>query len=444
MKILLVDDDRDFGEAASQWLTRHEHVVHFALTGREASDLVSSQRFDVAVIDLMLPDTSGIDLLQKLKQVREELEVVILTGSGSIESAVEAMRCGAYDYLTKPFPLARLAERCRLAADHGQLLRENRRLKECLKRKRTESKIIGTSPAVCELRRWIRRVAATDKPVLIQGESGTGKELVAQAVQQQSARADQPFLIINCAALPESLVESELFGHERGAFTGAISQKDGLFEVADRGTILIDELGELPLALQAKLLRILENGTYRRVGSHVEQTVDVRLIAATNRDLAAEVAAGRFREDLYYRINVLTLTVPPLRERIVDLPDLISHYLPAGWQIESAAERALRAYHWPGNIRQLIHAIERAAILADDRVITLDDLPAEVSQGCLQGRTLSAPLAPVSDSLEELERKHVIKVLQSTSGNKSEAARALGVHRRTLYRLLDRLGLNPE
>jgi DNA-binding NtrC family response regulator len=442
MQLLLVDDDHDFRETAAAWLRRHGHEVHTAPDGRSALEVARRQACDVAVLDLRLPDLSGIDLLSALKGLSEELEIVLLTGSGTIETAVEAMRRGAYDYLTKPFPLARLEERCRLAGDHARLLRENRQLKALLRRDRGTSELLGDSAPMQEVRRLIGRVAPTDKPVLILGESGTGKELVARGVQEQSHRAGKPFVVINCAALPETLVESELFGHEKGAFTGAVVRKDGLFDVADGGTLFIDEIGELPLALQPKLLRVLENGTFRRIGSHQERKVDVRLIAATHRELPAEVAAGRFREDLFYRINVLTIRLPPLRERRDDLPRLVARYLPPEWELEPDVWRVLRDYPWPGNVRELINVLERAAILADDRLVTIDDLPAElVTRGSLTAARPMADIEPPTERLDDWERSHVIKVLQQARGNKSLAARQLGVHRRTLYRLLERLGI---
>ena len=301
-----------------------------------------------------------------------------------------------------------------------------------------------------ELFRLIERVGPTDKTVLIQGESGTGKELVARAIQKASLRAEKPFVTINCAALPEQLVESELFGHEKGSFTGAVATKPGLFEVADGGTLFIDEIGELPGSLQPKLLRVLEDGSMRRVGSALERRVNVRIIAATNRNLEQEVQQNRFREDLFYRINVLSLVLPSLRERADDIPLLIQHFLPQGWRITDEARNALEKYRWPGNVRQLSNVIERATILADDQVVSIDDLPRDVlgQTPAFTARTI-APVAQSSrtdsennddsdTSLASIERAHVLDVLKSCQGNKARAARALGIHRRKLYRLLER------
>jgi transcriptional regulator with GAF, ATPase, and Fis domain len=303
-------------------------------------------------------------------------------------------------------------------------------------------RMIGESKPMDEVLRLIERVGPTDKAVLIQGESGTGKELVARGIHQTSARADKPLVTINCAALPEQLVESELFGHEKGSFTGATAAKNGLFEVADGGTLFIDEIGELPLGLQPKLLRVLEDGSFRRVGSHQERRVNVRLIAATNRDLAEEVSEGRFREDLYYRINVMSLVLPPLRERGSDVNLLIDHYLGNDWEIEDDARAALAGYRWPGNVRQLINALERATILADERLITLDDLPHEVVESPPQVHS-SIETIQVK-RLDLIERAHIIDVLRQERGNKARAARSLGIHRRKLYRLMERFEIGED
>ncbi len=286
-----------------------------------------------------------------------------------------------------------------------------------------------------EVFRLIERAGPSDKAILIQGETGSGKELVARALQQSSPRADKPFVTINCGALPEQLVESELFGHEKGSFTGATDDKAGLFEVADRGTMFIDEVGELPLSLQPKLLRVLEDGSMRRVGSHKERRVDVRIVAATNRDMAEEVKAGRFREDLYYRINVMSLVLPPLRKRQGDIPLLIDHFLGPDWEIEPDAQATLENYDWPGNIRQLINTIERAVILADDRTVTRDDLPDEICS--------ATPVEPDQDAVDgetlaAIERDHIEKIFRREQGQKVKTARVLGIHRRSLYRMLEK------
>jgi transcriptional regulator with PAS, ATPase and Fis domain len=311
-----------------------------------------------------------------------------------------------------------------------------------LQRDQARSEMIGDSPAMHEVFHLISRAGPTDKAILIQGESGTGKELVARALHRQSPRADKPLVVINCAALPESLLESELFGHEKGSFTGAIAAKQGLFELADEGTLFIDEIGEMPGSLQAKLLRVLEDGSMRRVGSLKERRVNVRLLAATNRNLEAEVKAGRFREDLFYRINVMSLNLPPLRERAGDIPALVSRFLSPDWKIEPAAMQALEKYPWPGNIRQLSNAIERAKILANEGVVTMHDIPREVAT--FVGRAAATTSTDTNhNTLESVERAHVLEVLNRERGNKARAARALGLSRRSLYRLLEKYGIEP-
>jgi len=425
-------------------MTRHGHVVVDAARGEVALRHLAERRFDVAIIDLYLPDMSGMDLLQHLQREESETETILLTGGATVETAVEAMKRGASDYLTKPFPLAALEERCRKAAEHGRLRREAEQWKAVARRQVGADAMVGESAGLRDVRRLIERVAPTDKPVLIQGETGAGKELVARAVQRHSRRADRPFVAVNCAALPEQLIESELFGHEKGAFTGAADAKPGLFEVADGGTLFIDEVGELPGPLQPKLLRVLEDGSLRRVGSAKERRVDVRIVAATNRDLRIEVRERRFREDLWYRINVFPIAVPPLRDRLGDIPLLVRHFLPADWTITPDAQAALQDYRWPGNVRQLRNVLDRAMILANDRTVTMDDLPSELVDDTATTRSPSG-VAPLLDStLETLERTHVQAILQECGGNKSQAARALGIHRRKLYRLLERLGVTDE
>ncbi len=298
--------------------------------------------------------------------------------------------------------------------------------------------MIGQSPAMQEIFRLIERAGLSEKAILILGESGTGKELVARALHRQSRRAEKPMVVINCAALPETLLESELFGHEKGSFTGAVNSKSGLFEVADGGTLFIDEIGELPGSLQAKLLRVLEDGSMRRIGSVQERRVNVRLLAATNRDLTHEVEAKRFREDLFYRINVMSLELPPLRQRRGDIALLVNHFLGPGWEIERPALEAMERYAWPGNVRQLINAIERAKILADSEIIRLQNLPREVVSPATATEAQTTATLESTDHLETIQRGKVVEVMRRESGNKSKAARALGIDRRKLYRLLEK------
>jgi DNA-binding NtrC family response regulator len=437
--LLVVDDDLEFRETLVTRLARGGFAVQSAGNGEEALGLAQRRNFDVAVFDMMMPGMSGLELLKHFKESHPECEVILLTGQGSIETAVEAMKLGAYDYLQKPFSLKELEAVAEKAFERRSLRKENTQLKAIIERDQPSHQMVGQSPAMKEVFRLIERAGPSEKAILIQGESGTGKELVARALHTQSSRSDKPMVIINCAALPESLLESELFGHERGAFTGAIGAKPGLFEVADGGTLFIDEIGELPGSLQAKLLRVLEDGSLRRIGSVQERRVNVRLIAATNRNLAREVEASRFREDLYYRINVMSLELPPLRERQGDIPLLVMHFLGAGWEIEPAALEAMQRYHWPGNVRQLINALERAKILSDSEIIRAQDLPREVL--CSPTTSLSSSPLEMPDDLASIQRCKVVEVLRRESGNKSKAARTLGIDRRKLYRLLEKYSI---
>jgi len=439
IELLLVEDEADFRDTCARWMTRKGHRVEQAANGQEALAVCERRQFDVAVVDMNMPGISGLELLERMKSANIETEVIILTGQGTIETAVQAMKMGACDYLTKPFPLDDLEQRCRLAWKRGRLAKENRQLREIIRRSEPKTEMVGESPLMKDVFRLVERVAPTDKAVLIQGESGTGKELIARAIQQNSRRANRPFVTVNCAALPENLVESELFGHQKGSFTGASGEKPGLFEVADGGTLFIDEIGELPLHLQPKLLRVLEDGSMRRVGSLKERNVDVRIIAATNCDLAAAVAEGAFREDLYYRINVMSLQLPPLRDRGGDVGLLVDHFVGEDWEVEPDARAAMEGYAWPGNVRQLMNALDRATVLADAHTITVDDLPHEVID-----RPGGAPRPALRDlqRLDEIEKAHIIEVLQREKGNKARAARALGIHRRKLYRLLERFDLH--
>lgn len=456
IRLLMVEDDDDFRDACARWMQRKGHQVTAVASGAEALSLCESQFFEVAVFDMNMPGMSGLELLQRVQQAKVEMEILILTGQGTIESAVSAMKMGACDFLTKPCALGDLEHRCLLARERGQLRKENRQLKAVISRERPTIPLIGHSPPMKAVSRMVEKVAPTDKPVLIQGESGTGKEVVARAIQQTGPLRDKPFVTVNCAALPEQLVESELFGHQKGSFTGATAEKLGLFEIADGGTIFIDEIGELPLSLQPKLLRVLEDGSMRRIGSHKERVVHVRIIAATNRDLASEVKASNFREDLFYRINVLSLHLPPLRERDGDINRLIDHYLPPPWHIHPLARQALNRHSWPGNVRELINVLQRGTILGEGEELTIDDLPAEIAAGVDRElavdepatsepetvATSTAPLPPPirckSVKLDDVAKSHVLEVLAREDGNKARAARKLGIHRRKLYRLLER------
>ncbi|WP_283434191.1 sigma-54-dependent transcriptional regulator [Neorhodopirellula lusitana] len=438
LHILFVDDDEDLALGYVRWFEMNGHRVTHTLSGQDGVGECQKHDFDIAILDWNMPGLSGLELVQRMRDVNPDTEVIVLTAEGSIDNAVESMRRGVFDFLSKPFPMSELERRCYAAMERRNLRRENTQLREVIDRAQPPApKMLGESRPMQKIHRLIDRVAPTDKPVLIEGESGTGKELVAKAIHLGSPRGHRPIVTVNCAALPEKLVESELFGHEMGAFTGATSAKPGLFEVADGSTLFIDEVGELPLALQPKLLRVLEDGTMRRVGSERERRVDVRIVAATNRHLETEVAEGRFREDLFYRINVLAIDLPPLRKRGDDVGLLIDQFLGDQHELDEDARAALLAYSWPGNVRQLINTIERAKILSDD-VILLDDLPSQFESA--SGGISSEDDVP-QGSLISLQREHIKEVLEQENGNKSAAARVLGVERRKLYRMMKQHGL---
>jgi DNA-binding NtrC family response regulator len=438
LSLLLVDDDDGLRSDMADFFQRQGHRVAQCDNGERALELAEQQSFDVVVLDLVMPGQSGMQVLTKLKERSAECEVVVLSGEATIEKAVEAMKLGAREVLTKPISLKELDRLVRKAYETGQLRKENSQLKAMLRRQQGSVEIIGQSPAMQAVFRLVERVGPTDKPILVQGESGTGKELIARALHQSSHLADKPLVVINCAALPATLLESELFGYEKGAFTGAVGMKQGLFEVADGGTLFIDEIGELAGELQAKLLRVLEDGSLRRVGSVKERRVHVRLIAATNRDLQEEVKAKRFREDLYYRINVLTIELPPLRQRAGDLRLLVQHFADNDWQIDPEVIPVLERYSWPGNVRQLQNAIDRAKILANDDHIHVDNLPPEIVASAHERPVISA----AGDvDLDTLTRHHIVATYGRHHGNKARTARALGIGRRTLYRLLEKYGI---
>jgi DNA-binding NtrC family response regulator len=443
VELLLVDDEDDFRDSAAEFFIRRGHNVTSVRSGREAIQACRERQFDVAVVDVHMPEMDGVELLKRMRADGEHTQILMLTGGATVSTAVASLKAGAVDYVTKPIRLADLESLIRRAARTADLERKNAQLREVIHRSQSGSKIIGQSPQIHEVLRLIDRVAPSDKPVLIEGESGTGKELVARAIHAAGPLAESPLVVINCAALPEPLLESELFGHEKGAFTGAVAAKPGLFEMADGGTLFIDEFGELAGALQAKLLRVLEDGLIRRVGSVKERRVRVRILAATNRDLAEEVACGNFREDLYYRINVLRIALPPLRERPGDISILIDHFLGKQWTLEPGVKELLCGCSWPGNVRQLANALERGKLLADeDHVIRAANLPVEITQIKTGGSSPhSGIFAESPASLAMINKRHVQETLNRLSGNKAQAARALGINRRSLYRLIEKYGL---
>lgn len=437
--LLVLDDDQELREQLARNLERAGYRVHLAASVHQALELLTQHDIAVAIVDHFMPDATGMDFLSGLVCQEHDCAVIMMSGKGTVPLAVEAMKQGAVDFLMKPVRLQDLLKVIERQIHTRCVASENAHLKELLKRQTNQSTLIGHSEPMLHVERLIQRMGPTDKPVLILGESGTGKELAAREIVRYSPLKDKPLVTINCAALTEPLLESELFGHEKGSFTGATATKPGLFEVADGGTLFIDEIGELSQTLQPKLLRVLEDGSLRRIGSIKERHVHVRLIAATNRQLDLDVKAGKFREDLFYRINMLTLSLPPLRDRGSDIELLVRHFLGDGWRIEPQALEGLLLYDWPGNVRQLRNALERAKILADDNLIEWRNFPEEIITSS------QSPRRPGSDDTLELDhmtRSHLTEALQRAAKNKTKAAQLLGVTRRSLYRLLEKHGIS--
>lgn len=426
------------------------YAVSEAADGDEALNLVRERAFDAVLTDVRMARMDGIHTLKSVLEYNPALPVVLMTAYSSVETAVEALRLEAYDYLVKPLDFEILRHTLRQAIEHSRLSVENRELRRQLSEAAARPGILGRSPAMLAMQETIATVAPTEATVLITGESGTGKELVARALHSGSARADKPMVTVNCAALAENLLESELFGHEKGSFTGADRRREGRFVQANGGTLFLDEIGEMPLPLQAKLLRALQEGEVQRVGSDAPLTVDVRVLAATNRDLREEVARRRFREDLYFRLNVISLEVPPLRDRGEDIPVLAAHFLErfAGRNRKSIrgfspqAVDSLLRYAWPGNVRELENAVERAVILCNGDLITRRELPAAITEAASPEEASSAAVGALAGlPLDELERRAIGETLRCTGDNKSEAARQLGITRATLHNKLRKYGL---
>ncbi|HLM56700.1 MAG TPA: sigma-54 dependent transcriptional regulator [Pyrinomonadaceae bacterium] len=448
IRVLVVDDDSVLRKLVNDQVGRMGFDSQPAASGEEALDTLSKSDFDVVLLDIRMPGLSGLEALREIRKMEDPPEVIMLTADTSLTTGIEAMRLGAYDYLTKPAALEEIEAVIRKADEKRKLVRQNASLKDAVRPVSTEdtSALVYRSRVMEGLAALAETAARSDSTVVITGESGTGKDVLARFIHAHSLRADSPMIAVNCAALPESLFESEFFGHERGAFTGATSTKRGLIEAADSSTLFLDEVGEMPPQTQVKLLRFLEEGRFRRVGSTRDRAADVRVIAATNRNLAEDVTGGRFRADLFYRLNVISLHVPPLRHRPEDVPALTEHFLTLYRErfnrpALSLAEEALRrlsTYDWPGNVRELRNALERAAALSDgDHIEAEHILPAAAARA--QGRGDVAQ--PESDggppvTLEELERQHILRVVEQSGGNRERAAAILGISARTLYRKL--------
>jgi DNA-binding NtrC family response regulator len=413
------------------------------------AQLEEQQPVHMILTDMVMPSMSGLEFLEQVKKTYPRIEVAVMTGHGSVETAVQAMKLGAYDYIAKPFaPLDELRLFLRRMADKVRLEEENHYLRERSETETAVHGIIGNSRGIQHVLRMISRLKDTRTPVLISGESGTGKELVARALHYRGSLASRPFVAVDCGSLVPTLIESELFGYEKGAFTGALRSKQGLLQSADTGTIFLDEVGELPLEMQAKLLRFLQEKEVRPVGSNQKVKVDVRIMAATNRDLEAEYKKGTFRKDLYFRLNVVTIALPPLRERRSDIPILAHWFLDQmaperGIQISSAAMKALMAYDWPGNVRELENCIERAVALGDQRSIEISDLPTSIAGAEIQEAEPAESLNPIvsTNDLEDLERATIERVFTQVNGDKTLAGKMLGISRATLYRKLKRYNI---
>ncbi len=448
--ILVVDDDRAHRTMLSTLLGGWGYEAEEVEDGARAIEKVHQKSYDLVLMDVRMVEVSGLEALPEIRRFNPAIPVIIMTAFSSVETAVEALKKGAYDYLGKPLDFDELRLAIERAMDHSRLKEENRVLKESLGAGFNTGDIIGRSRAMVELLETVALVAPTEATVLITGESGTGKELIASAVHLNSPRREHPFIKLNCAAITETLLESELFGHEKGAFTGADRRKEGRFRLAHGGSIFLDEISEMSVAMQARLLRVLQEKEIQRVGGEEVLKVDVRVMAATNRNLGKEIEGGRFREDLFYRLNVLTLFVPALRERREDIPLLTQHFLELfaeknRKQIKGLTPQAMDSmvrYDWPGNVRELMNAVERGVILCRGEYITEVDFPLSVSEATPPVPETAAAAELAADlPLEEVEKVTILKTLKSTGGNKSEAARRLGITRRTLHKKLKKYGV---
>jgi two-component system response regulator HydG len=451
-KILIVDDDPGHLTTLRTIIRSWGYAVQTASDGEGAIERVKSEPVDLVLMDVRMAKISGIQALEQIKSYNPSIPVIIMTAYSSVASAVGALKSGAYDYLTKPLDFDVLKLTIERARDHAGLKAENKMLKEQLRTGLDSTHIIGKSRAMKELFDVLAMVAPSEATVLIIGESGTGKELIARSLHANSPRKDRSLVVVNCAAIAETLLESELFGHEKGAFTGADKRREGRFMQADGGTIFLDEIAETSPTMQAKLLRVLQQKEIQRVGSETVIQVDVRIVAATNRDLEADVAQGRFREDLYYRLNVMLLKVPPLRERLDDIPLLAHHFLEIYAQknrksikgFSPLAMDMLLKYDWPGNVRELENAVERAVILLTGEHVTEKQLPLNILQKYPGAGPLGARAAPAADgtrSLEDIEKEAILATLEASKGNKSETARRLGITRKTLHNKLKAFGI---
>ncbi len=459
--VLVVDDSPDIRYTMAEVLKTKGFCVESASDGQEAIEMLDNRFFDIVLTDLSMPRKSGMDVLRYVTEHSPETICIIITGYGTIQGAVEALKIGAYDYLCKPIKPDEVIILIDKALELRNLKRENKTLKKELSSRYGFKNIVGQSEAMQEVFRLVEKVADTDSTVLITGESGTGKELIAHAIHYASDRRDKPFIPVNCAAIPEELLESELFGHEKGAFTHAIKTRIGRFELANKGTIFLDEIGEMSPSLQVKLLRVLQERKFERVGGVKTISVDIRIVAATNIDLEEAVKEGRFREDLFYRLNVIPIKMPPLRERRSDIPLLANHFLKQysqgkGRKVEAISKEAMEIlmnYDWPGNVRELENIIERVVILSNGKVIKKEDLPLPIIEKVSSNITISSPTKvfdfpeeglSLSQAVSELEKNLILKALERTGGVKNRAAKLLKMNRTTLIEKMKKLGLMPK
>jgi len=447
-RVLVVDDEEDVRDALRDGLSTYGHRTETAADGPEALEKIRSSQFDIAIIDLKMPRMDGIELLKSIRSIDENIEAVMLTAFATVGSAVSALRLGAFDYLTKPTRIEEINHVINNIMEKKNLKEENRFLRRRLKEQRQFDTLVSISPKMREINQIINRISANDSPVFIEGESGTGKELVARAIHYNSKRAKKPFIPVNCGAIPHHLLESELFGHKKGAFTGAIADNLGLFRAANSGTLFLDEIGEMPGFLQVKLLRVLQDHEIRPVGSTETTHTDVRIIAATNSDVEHALQERVLRKDLYYRLSVVHVKIPPLRDRTGDIPILVHHFIKTfnekySRKVKSLAPECmemLTAYDWPGNVRELENIVERAFALNCDHEITTENLPPRF----LQPRPTTRPTrVGAMPTIEEMEKQLIERALRESGGNKGKAADMLGVGRKTIYRKIRKYGISP-
>ena len=448
--ILVVDDERDIRRALDIVLSDEGYTVDTAANGLEAIQKLQQNNYDLVLTDLKMEGADGFEVLKKSQEINESLPVIMMTAFGSVDTAVEAMKLGAMDYIVKPFMHDDIKMTIQRALEHGKLALENITLKRQISQRFAGDEIIGQSEAIARVFDIIEKAAPTRANILITGESGTGKGLIAEAIHKNSPRRDQPFMSINCAAIPETLLESELFGYKRGAFTGATTDKTGLMVMADNGTLFLDEIGDMPLIIQSKGLKVLESGEVLPLGDTRTKKVDVRIISATNKDIEACIKEKSFREDLYYRLNVIEIRIPPLRERREDIPLLANRFLQEGavaagrkeMAFDNAAMNALVGYSWPGNVRELRNIVERALIFSVGEQITTDNLPQKVVKGGGKEQLLDGRLQPLKAMVSDYEKEVIINALRRFDGNKEMVVRTLGIDLTTLYRKMNKFGID--